>query len=189
MKTPYHIPNTTHWIQCANDHLFCPVFPGDTRITSIYVRELPLEDMIPKRIIIPILEKEAPDFLAELLNLEIPESQDRLMIPVIETSDKVRIQEYHESPLQAFIRQECVAAAGYSIKYSEFHEKFIRSLEPEIAADWGKHKVGKELPHTILKGRSTKHSSAVHLGNVAWKDEDISESRVSMFLSKQGTLS
>ncbi len=48
-KTPYHIPNTTHWIQTANEHFACPIFSGDTRITAIFVPPLDPIDLVPKR--------------------------------------------------------------------------------------------------------------------------------------------
>ena len=54
-RTPYHTTNTTHWIQCSNDHQACPIFAGDTRITMCYVDSLDPMDLIPKKKLIPIL--------------------------------------------------------------------------------------------------------------------------------------
>ncbi len=33
----YQVANSTHWIQCANDKAYCPIFAGDTRVTALYV--------------------------------------------------------------------------------------------------------------------------------------------------------
>ena len=45
----YQVPNTTHWIQCANNQSACPVIAGDTRITVIEVSDLLPEQEIPKK--------------------------------------------------------------------------------------------------------------------------------------------
>ena len=65
------VPNKTKWVHCANSHLACPIFPGDTRITMIYVPGLDPIELIPKRELLPMLIKEAPDFLADILRLII----------------------------------------------------------------------------------------------------------------------
>ena len=39
-EQPYSAVNTTHWIQCTNDQNSLKVFPGDTRITMMYVAPL-----------------------------------------------------------------------------------------------------------------------------------------------------
>jgi phage/plasmid-associated DNA primase len=36
----YSQRNTTHWVQCANNREACPIFPGDTRITMVFVPDL-----------------------------------------------------------------------------------------------------------------------------------------------------
>lgn len=33
----YELPNTTHWVYCANKQEFCPVLTGDTRIAVVHV--------------------------------------------------------------------------------------------------------------------------------------------------------
>ncbi|MGI0016509.1 MAG: primase-helicase family protein, partial [Nitrososphaera sp.] len=86
-QTPYMIDNTTHFIQTANQRNACPIFPGDTRIVMIHVGDKPTEQ-VPKRFLLRQLEKEAPDFLGAIMSLEIPESESRLRVPVIETTDK-----------------------------------------------------------------------------------------------------
>ena len=42
-------PNATHWVQTANKREHCPVFPGDTRITAVYVSDLLEEQKSPNR--------------------------------------------------------------------------------------------------------------------------------------------
>ena len=46
----YMVPNTTHWIQCANKSKHVPIFPGDTRVTLVFVPALMEE--IPKRVLL-----------------------------------------------------------------------------------------------------------------------------------------
>ena len=174
-KTPYHIPNTNHFIQCSNDHQSCPVFPGDTRITMCYVDPLSPLELIPKKALIPLLEKEAPDFLAELTNLEIPVSSDRLNIPVIATDDKHLAQELNETPIQTFLKTICKPAPGHMLKFSEFFDKFIEWLaqfDPAAYHDYSKIRVGREIPPQYPKARSRKNGQ-FYVANLVWATEQI----------------
>ena len=168
-KTPYHIPNTTHWIQTSNNHQACPIFQGDTRITMSYVEPLDPLDMIPKKLLIPLLEKEASDFLSSVMNLDLPPSNDRLNVPVIETEDKLMLQKLNETPLERFIADNCILTEGAQIKFSEFFEKFHETLDFEDRNSWSKIRVGRELSSVVPRGRQ-RGTGQFYLGNIAWKD-------------------
>ncbi len=161
--TPYLVANTTHWIQCSNDRSSCPVFIGDTRITMIFVEEL--EAMIPKKELLTLLKKEAPDFLGEILRLEIPRSHDRLNVPVLQTSDKDTASEVNETSLATFIREQCTYTPGYITTVAEFYDAFQNWLEPMDRPYWTKIKVGKEMPAQFPKGRRSDAQWAY--GNLA----------------------
>ena len=167
-RTPYHIPNTTHWIQCGNQHFECPIFQGDTRITMIYVQHLDPVEMIPKKRIIPLLESEAPDFLAAILGIEIPESNDRLNVPVIETQDKGTIIALNQTSLDAFIAEKCRYEQGAILKFSDFYNSFTKSCDAEEATRWTKKRVASSIPPPYLKGRS-RTDNQVMIANIAWK--------------------
>jgi len=169
-KTPYHIPNTTHWIQCSNNHQACPIFQGDTRITMAYVEPLDPLDLIPKKRLIPLLEKEASDFLGAIMNLDIPPSVDRLNVPVIETEDKLMLQKLNETPLERFMADECIQKPGIMIKFSEFYERFNESLDPSDASMWSKIRTRRELPSNFPYGRH-HGTGQFYIGNIAWKDD------------------
>jgi hypothetical protein len=171
-RTPYHIPNSTHWIQCANEHQACPIFTGDTRITMAYVEGLDPIELIPKKQIIPLLEKEAPDFLAEILKLEIPPSTDRLNVPVLMTEDKTMVQQLNQTPLETFIQERCQYAPGYRIKFGDFYDKFREWLDPNDIAYWTNKRVGKELPPQFAKGRQRKDAQ-FYIGNITWAGLEI----------------
>lgn len=170
-ETPYHAVNTTHWIQCSNDHQACPVFAGDTRITICYVEPLLPETIIPKRQLITMLEKEAPDFLAAIMDMELPPSPDRLNIPVIASADKRALQQINSTALESFIDENCDLANGASIKYSDFWERFQASLDPGEEHFWTIRRMGKELPPYIIKGRN-RSDAQWHLGNIKWKTDE-----------------
>lgn len=165
--TPYLTENTTHWIQCANDIHACPVFPGDTRITMILVDSIPQEDWESKVDLENKLRKEAPDFLGELIKLEIPPSPDRLNIPVISTSEKETIQKQNQNALELFIEEQCHYVPGYMLKLSEFYDKFIAWCDPGEAYNWSKMAVGRNLPYKFVKGRR-KEDGQFYIGNIAW---------------------
>jgi len=170
---------------CANDHNFCPVFPGDTRIVASYVKNLDFDKKIPRRKFLPLLMNEAPDFLAELLNLDIPESNDRLSVPVVETEDKIVIQRMNQTALETFIEENCVPASGYMIKFSEFYDKFREGVDPAEAATWTKIAIGKGIPPQFLKARSSKDSQ-YYIGNIAWLGTKV-EDRKPFILLRRGS--
>ena len=181
-----HTPNSCHFIQCSNDFKACPIFAGDTRITTMYVAPLSPIDLIPKKELLRKLEKEAPAFLNEVLHLELPPSNDRLNIPVIETEDKKAMSERNESLLDTFISEYCAHEDGSRIKFSDFFEEYVKWLDPEDAGHWTKIRVGKEIPPQILKARLAK-TGQYHLGNVCWR-EDVSDEKKIRLVVKNGYL-
>ena len=80
--------NTLHMVMMANKQKYCLVFPGDTRITVIEVPDLLPGQEIPKTTLLAKLEEEAPHFMHTLLNMELPEVQGRMRLPVIDTYKK-----------------------------------------------------------------------------------------------------
>ena len=166
-RTPILIKNTTHWIQTANDAAACPIFPGDTRITMIEVAPMGLGEMIPKKDLFPLLQKEIPDFLAALIQLELPPSGDRLNIPVIDTESKRRVESSNRSILDTFIAEECYYCPGSIVLFAEFYDKFIEWLEPSYQPEWTKIKTGRAIPSTFAYGRRLK-DNAKAIGNISF---------------------
>lgn len=190
-ETPYHKQNSTHWIQCSNEHTSCPIFPGDTRITMCYVKQIDPINLIPSDRIIALLEKEAPDFLAELLHLTLPESGDRLSIRVINTDEKVSQQKANQTPLEMFIDEECIAMDGGLIKFSDFHETFIRWCDKNSFDSVSSIRLGRDLPPQFVKGRLSKFlegdTGYFYIGNIYWKDQTPSKLHHKIFI-KDGYL-
>ena len=169
-KTPYHISNTTHWIQCANNHEACPIFPGDTRITMSYVEPVEPLELIPKKILIPLLENEASDFIASIINLELPPSNDRLNVPVVETSDKQMLQKLNETPLERFINDELTPCPGLMVKFGDFFSRFMDWLDPEEKHNYSKIRVGREISTQYPRARK-RGSGQFYIGNIRWNHE------------------
>lgn len=167
-KTPYHVVNTSHWVHTANSHLDCPVFPGDTRVTICYVPKL--DEQIPKELLRQQLIKEASDFLAAVMTLELPQSTGRLNVDVIETADKVTIEQINKTPLEIYIEDNFTIADGYIVSFNHFYTEFYQQLEDSEFSSWSRNKVSRELPPTIIKGRFTRDGH-VYLGNIKWKDK------------------
>lgn len=168
-KTAYLVPNTTHWIQCANEAAACPVFTGDTRITMAFVESIPKDMEIPKKELIPRLEKEASDFLSAVLHLEIPKSIDRLNIPVLVTHEKLQQQAQNQTTLEQFIDENCFYVEGSTISVAEFFEHFTVWLEPNEAMQWTKIRLGKEMPPQFPKGRLMSDGNW-YFGNISWNN-------------------
>lgn len=168
-RTPFHVPNATHWIQCDNDPQACPVFTGDTRITMIHVAALEASEMIPKKTLLRLLETEARDFLTELLGLELPSSNDRLNVPVIATQDKMRTARANLTALEMFLEENCYYVPGELILFSEFYDRFMSWLEPSEQSLWTKIKVGKELASTkYIRARRSSDANFC-LANISWE--------------------
>lgn len=155
---------------CDNDFQACPVFPGDTRITMCFVGPISPLDMIPRKRMVPLLQKEAPDFLAEILSLEIPESNSRLNVPIISTREKAALQRSNQNDLELFIEENCDSSPGQMISVSEFYNKFYRWLDPADTDKWSKVKMGRMLPPQYPKGRRRKDGHH-YVGNIWWKDQ------------------
>ena len=134
----YEQPNTTHWIQCANKREACPIFPGDTRITVIFVREI--EQEIPRTVLVDHLVAEAPNFLRTLLDVQLPTIDGRLRLPVVSTDSKKRAEELSRDELEQFIADECFSAPGEKVTFSDFYEKFYEWLSARKLATHGPNK-------------------------------------------------
>lgn len=168
--TPIELTNTTHWVQCANHAAFCPVLPGDTRITVIYVDGL--DSVIPKSSLLAALRVEAPAFLDTILRLELPPPTDRLRIPVLMTADKSDVMESNEPLLDIFLREMCVIndeATGHALRLSDLYDAFQTWLPAEQRQFWTQARVRRALPPTIPRGRYTGAGYS-YLGNIALKN-------------------
>lgn len=152
---------------CANDRHACPVFSGDSRIVVIYVDPFPTEELIPRPQLTPMLEKEAPDFLAELLRLDIPPSNDRLNVPIIQTQEKLQAQEESMTVIELFLRDYCHYVPGRTILWDDLYQKFIDQLEPAYVEKWTKNYTGSRLPTQFPKGRWGQ-GGKWHIGNISF---------------------
>ncbi len=162
---PYQIKNTTHWVQCANDRSYCPIFPGDTRITMMHVPLLLAE--IPKDILIRKLREEASGFLRTLLDLRLPPPPGRLRLPVITTQSKVEAEESSRSPVQEFMDEHCYEIPGAHIKLQEFYDKMKEGLNQADKYVWTYHKVIDEFRSRgmVLFGRAFNNVTII--GNIS----------------------
>jgi hypothetical protein len=161
----YMIPNCTHWVQCSNELESCPVFPGDTRITLAFVPELKKDELIPKEQMMVLLRKEASDFLAALMAMELPDSNDRLAVPTINTESKKRAEDKNKTMLEQFMAEKVMEISGYCIECDEFWEAFHGWLPENERPRWSKQRVGRDLPDRIPHGRLSNNQH-IHYGNI-----------------------
>lgn len=169
--TPFMSTNTTHWVQCSNDQDSCPIFTGDTRIVVLYVADIDPGDWENKRNLIQKLRKEAPDFLGEILRLELPESPDRLGVPVITTAAKAEIQKRNQTPLEQFFDEHCFYVPGSIVLFADFYNRFMKTLDAIDASYWTKIRVGKNIVRPYAKGRYGT-AGEMHIGNLAFEESD-----------------
>lgn len=144
-ETTYSVPNTTHWVQMANNQSACPVFEEDTRVVVIEVN--PLDFEIPKDTMLAMLAQEAPAFLKYVFEVEIPSIKSRLTIPAIHTNQKQAIINSNTSSLAIFLNTKCVYAPGYAMRTVDFMRAFHSFLnDPEEEAMWKNRTTFKQLP-------------------------------------------
>lgn len=167
-QDPYDQSNSSHWIQCANDASNCPVLPGDTRITMVYVDKP--EHEIPKPTLLAQLRHEAPHFLHEVMNLELPPPVDRLRIPVLVTSEKIVAQEANRTPLELFVDEEVHYVPGHAVMLSEFYKRFCDFIGPEQVQFWTKRRMNQALDPRLPRGR-WKGEGHIHIGNVSFNKD------------------
>lgn len=166
--TPYTYPNTWHWVQTANDLAFCPIFPGDTRIIAMFVRLLEEGKKITKSILLAKLKKQAPDFLAHILRIDLPEPDDRLNIPVIATEEKKQAQAANRTILEEFLSECTFSVDGEMVKMSEIHDRLIEWLPPSLVNEWTIIRFGRELVKLgFVKGRDMKRQAQWYIGNMS----------------------
>ena len=168
-QTTYTVPNTTHWIQCNNHHDACPIFQGDTRITMIFVDAIDPTQMIIKKDMLALLKKEAPDFLAALFKMELPPSNDRLNIPVIQTEDKRVVENLNRGLLEEFLEEKCHYVKGSIMSFADFYDKFSAWIPQEEIHNWSNKKVAKALPPKFPKGRLASKANIVAVGNISFE--------------------
>lgn len=166
----YKQRNTTHWIQCANERTYCPIFPGDTRITMSYVG--PLEREIPKDQLIKLLEAEAPYFMATILSIKLPEADGRAKIPALMTGSKEQAASANRNPLEAYLEDICHHSPGSFMSFNEFIEHFMDSLPSVDRPQWNERRILQELPNQYPSGHYKKDNK-IYIGNVSFtKPED-----------------
>jgi hypothetical protein len=125
-----------------------------------------IED-IPKSILTPRLEEEAPHFMHTLMNMELPQVHSRLRLPIVDTHKKKRSEDLSRSALEIFIRDECHFAPGHKIPFAEFFERFHKWVDNDERSRWSKIKVSRELPSHTPSGASTDNKKFV--GNLSWE--------------------
>jgi len=163
----YSQPNTTHWIQCANKQSNCPVFPGDTRITVIYVEDLLPKQEVPKKEMMMHLEKEAPHFMHTLLTMELPPVHGRLRLPVIATANKTQSEDMTKDELERFIDEFCTKEIGAKLPFRDFYERFFSWIPAEEKHQWPRRTIQQRLPigHLLVTG----HAGLRYVSNLVFK--------------------
>lgn len=166
--TPYMIENTLHWVQCSNSQAACPIFEGDTRVCIIPVMPLQPGQEIPWPRLKTKLEEEAPAFLRTLLDLNVPPSNGRLRIPVVETAEKRRAMELTMDELRLFLRERCYYVPGAKMKFSDFYDAFVETLPPLQREKWTRYRVSSSLPSNFPTGRCGE--GVTYIGNISFED-------------------
>lgn len=114
------------------------------------------------------LRAEAPAFLRYLFDLTLPSVVGRMRLPVVETANKLRSQEFHQDDLEQFIAECCFKAPGQMVPFKEFYDQFYQWLPAETRAGWTRQKCNKSLPYSFPTWTSTHHIKMI--GNISFTE-------------------
>lgn len=169
-KAVQDVVSTLHFVQMSNSRSSLPVFPGDTRITAMNVPDLDEGQEIAKETLHERLKQEAPHFMRTLMDFEIAEASGRLMLPVIETQGKAEAAAGNIDDVTQFIEDNCFAVPGAAIKFTDFKEKFLDSLEDFQRADWKDRLIRNALSERFPVGRCTNVNQVI-IGNLTFSPD------------------
>ena len=165
-KQPKTVRNSLHFVQMANERSSLPVFPGDTRITAMEVKEL-IEE-IPKDVLQARLKEEAPHFMRTLLDWEIPPPLGRFSLPIIETKGKLEAAAVNMNELDRFVLEKCYQIPGVAITFKDFATRFRSELENYQLSDWTDHSIRRQLSERFPIGRVGGNIAAI--GNLSFTE-------------------
>ena len=182
-KEVYQQRSTLHLIQMANSRASLPVFPGDSRITSMEVPQF--EKEVGKDELMDALHDEAPHFMRTLMDLQMPTLNQRWRIPVIETQDKMAAIAANRNSLEEFIDDVCVDAPGEMVSFKEFCDTFTDGLEKHERSEWNRTTIRRGIPSSIPVGKWS--GNKVCVGNISF-DCDVETDIENHFTLESGRL-
>lgn len=124
-KTPYTQRNILKMVQMANSPKACPMEDGDKRITALAISTLG-NRKIPKGLMERKLKAEAPYFLRTILTTHLPDTPDRLRVPMLASRDKEDLESMNQTPWEAFATDELVPCGGNLLKFTDFYEAYLK---------------------------------------------------------------
>lgn len=160
----YQSPNTTHWIQTANDPRYCPIFPGDTRITMISVG--PVDNEIPKKVLLENVASEGPAFLRTLLDLPLPAVEGRLRLPVVNTEFKRQAENNSRTAIDEFLTEVVHYVQGEKLLLADLYKKYSEWAGGDAKTWLSSREFSKQLPVQYPVGAGAGNKS--YVGNASF---------------------
>jgi hypothetical protein len=160
-ETPFSQPNFLHMMQMANSPTHCSMEDGDTRIVALAVAIL--KHLIPKAFMEKKLREEAPYFLRTLLTINIPESHDRLRVPMLASQDKADLESMNQTPWESFAEEILIPCDGERVKFTDFYAKYQQHCTLSNIP----HEKSKSLLQ-LLRNRGDKYVVGIGKGKQAY---------------------
>jgi len=171
-KAPIMSQNTCHWIHCANDSAFCPMYKGDSRIMSIEVSNIDKE--IPKYVLLEKLKLQAPAFLYRCLTLKLPLPHSRLGLPCILTQSKKDIinTKSYEDTFDAFLEIYTIPSWGDKILWTDLVNRYDMYIKSQTNGNGVYNKKRIEMlikrHYPYIKG---KDGNYIFVGNIIYSND------------------
>lgn len=171
-KTPYTQPNILKMVQMANGPKACPMEDGDTRITALAIYALGSKK-IPKGLMERKLREEAPYFLRTILTTHLPDSHDRLRVPMLASKDKEDLEAMNQKPWESFAAENLEKCNGNLVKFTDFYEKYM-----SFCVQNNKQPESNKALLQLMRNRSDKYvigygpGKSNYIANFALKSSD-----------------
>lgn len=182
--TPFMQRNKLHFVQMSNSSTHCPIEGGDSRVVVIEVPEL--EEEIPKVILEERMMNEAPFFLRQILDIDLPRPLNRLRVPVLTTNAKEDLEKGSLTPVQSFCSEKLVPCAGHSVTVSELYDLYrVYCAENGLVHESSAMFRNQLSPRwTVGRGKNNQN----HIANVSLNPK-AKPKKVALCLSENGRLS
>lgn len=170
-ETPYWQPNILKLVQMSNSPLALSIEGGDTRVTAFATSII--TDIIPRTLLETKLLEEAPFFVRTLLTTHIPDTFDRLRVPMLASADKDDLESMNQKPWEAFASDTLRECQGNKVKFSEFHTAY----KDYCATSGTMNPVSAKALLQLVRGRGDKYLVGVgsgkqaYIGNVSMGNE------------------
>jgi hypothetical protein len=123
--TPFMSLNYLHFIHTCNSLSDLPIWANDLRVMVIRVDQIDRLDYIPKDTFAKNIEAEKADFLAHLLQLDLPPCHQRLALPILSSPEREALMRTRTEDSILFTDECCNQKPGHVVTFADLYCKYV----------------------------------------------------------------